>query len=182
MIVRAEHPGDRLGGRELWSPSARVGSWVSQGVCRLPQENTASAWASGAPQPKQLAALRREYKRKAKRGESLAEIEQARKWHKVDYRATIIAATRGDAKAMTRFLKLKLDGEGAEVHSQNIQQLMAGLGDAAFAASLGKQEAATINSSLGELDWVDQVTEPDDPTHYKNAYPQTYALGPHEEE
>lgn len=36
QAVAGEHPGDAHGGREVWQPSKRAGSWISQGACRLP--------------------------------------------------------------------------------------------------------------------------------------------------
>ena len=34
-VAQGEHPGDSLGGRERWKPSARAGAWTSDGVCLL---------------------------------------------------------------------------------------------------------------------------------------------------
>lgn len=36
--TRAAHPGDVYGGRDMWKPSQRAGSWMSVGECRLPGE------------------------------------------------------------------------------------------------------------------------------------------------
>jgi len=36
LELKAAHPGDVHGGRSLWSPSKKPGSWLSVGVCRLP--------------------------------------------------------------------------------------------------------------------------------------------------
>lgn len=34
--VRGDHPGDALGGRDLWRPSKKPGAWLSTGTCLLP--------------------------------------------------------------------------------------------------------------------------------------------------
>ena len=36
LELKAAHPGDVHGGRGLWSPSKKPGSWLSVGFCRLP--------------------------------------------------------------------------------------------------------------------------------------------------
>ena len=48
--LRAEHPGDVHGGREVWQASKKAGSWLSLGGCQLPGEGELSQAASG-PNP-----------------------------------------------------------------------------------------------------------------------------------
>jgi hypothetical protein len=47
-VVQGEHPGDALGGRELWQPSKRAGAWTSDGACLLSGEATAVEQDEGA--------------------------------------------------------------------------------------------------------------------------------------
>lgn len=38
QVSSAAHPGDLYGGRDIWQPSKKPGSWLSLGACRLPGE------------------------------------------------------------------------------------------------------------------------------------------------
>ncbi len=38
LEVRADHPGDKYGGRAAWTASKKPGSWLSVGQCHLPDE------------------------------------------------------------------------------------------------------------------------------------------------
>ena len=48
--LKAEHPGDVHGGRDVWQASKKAGSWLSLGGCQLPGEGELSQAESG-PNP-----------------------------------------------------------------------------------------------------------------------------------
>lgn len=47
--LRAAHPGDLHGGREVWRPSQKPGAWLSPGACRLPGPGRAVDLAAAPP-------------------------------------------------------------------------------------------------------------------------------------
>ncbi|MCX4239660.1 hypothetical protein [Paraliomyxa miuraensis] len=130
------------------------------------------------PHPEQLESLAREYGEGTSRIRRSDEVSQARRWHKVDYVEQMLAATKGDEAALAVLMGLRLDGAGAEVHGPNLESLLLGFGDEAFARVLAAQSRSTISLVLEHIDWSIQLTEIDDPRHYRQTHPKTFALDP----
>lgn len=130
------------------------------------------------PQPEKLEALVAKYRTRRMGAGDDFELRQARRWHKVDYRERIIEAAEGDEAALAVIMGLELDGAGADIHSGNLETLLLGLGDEAFAKVLATQPKKTIILVLETLDWAIQTIEPSDPSHYRKTHRKTYALEP----
>ncbi len=144
----------------------------------VPSEAPAIAATPASPDadPARLEALHAAYEHADPKGEDAYEIQQTRAWHKQDYKRLMLAATRGDSKALGKLLALVLDGAGAEIHAANLEQLMLGYGDERFAAALGGQARNVVAEVHGMLDWSQQMIETSAAEHYRQSHPRTFAV------
>lgn len=179
-------PPSNVGHARDWQQPAGPRTRDNRTGCLLPPDSPVSVLSppedpgpppSPEPQPTKLESLAAEYRgRKPSAGDS--EIRQAKRWHEVDYAAQILRATEGDEAALAVLMGLELDGAGAEIHAPNLETLLLGWGDEAFARVLAAQPKETIDLVIDHLDWSIQLTDPSDPHHYRQTHPKTFALGP----
>ena len=134
--------------------------------------------SKGKPEPKELKALAK-YSRSITKED--AEQEQAHRWFQVDYRKTVLSASKGNKKALATLFSLRLDGSGAEAHSYTLDSLLHGLGDRKFSEVLKKQPMDVISAVLSDLDFLEEQEgrELDDPEHYRQTHRRTFKLGRH---
>jgi len=74
-VVLAPHPGDTLGGRELWKASKKAGAWLSVGACRIPGPPDVDPNAAAEAGADPFALVAAESLDALKLGMSVAEIE-----------------------------------------------------------------------------------------------------------
>lgn len=74
--LQAEHPGDLLGGRDRWKPSAKPGAWISNGACLLPGPPDVTPQANEEQEPEPPDVLKDESFGGLKLGISGADVVQ----------------------------------------------------------------------------------------------------------
>jgi hypothetical protein len=91
----------------------------------------------------------------------------------VDYRALVVAATAADTGALGKLLDLRLDGAGAEIHSEVLWALLRRWGDVRFAVVLLLRSTDVKSHVLCDLDFAS-------PANWSRRFPRTFQLARHQ--